>query len=233
MSESKKHIHIENLHHQYSSVELDGKPVEVLRGINLEINQGDSISFIGPSGCGKSTLLNMIGALDKPTTGSISLGEIKLAEQSEDQLSKIRNEKIGFVFQSHHLLPQCSVVENILIPTLINKNRNQDQTLKKAKGLLDRVGLSERAQHRPGQLSGGEKQRVALIRALINDPELLLADEPTGQLDSQNANNLMDLLVELNRETNITLLCVTHSLELAKKMNQVFRLSDGQLEIVD
>ena len=233
MNENTPQVILNYIKHQYSSVNSSENAVEVLKGISLEIQKGESIAFIGPSGCGKSTLLNLIGALDQPTAGSIKLNDIQLKEQSESELAKIRNRKIGFVFQAHHLLPQCTVVENILIPTLINKNCDPEENLKYAKELLERVGLTNREDHRPGQLSGGEKQRVALVRALINKPQLLLADEPTGQLDSQNAINLMDLLVELNRETNVTLICVTHSNELAFKMKKVFQLKDGLLHQVE
>lgn len=205
--------------------------LEVLNGINMTLDVGESLAVVGPSGCGKSTLLNLIGALDRPCHGTIRLDDDVLEQRSEEQLAKIRNRKIGFVFQQHHLLPQYTVLENVLIPTLAVRRNVAERTAdtERAIALLERVGLSERKDHRPGRLSGGEMQRTAVVRALINRPKLLLADEPTGSLDQSSARALGDLLVELNRSEHIALLLVTHSMELARRMNKVYRLENGKL----
>ncbi len=205
--------------------------LDVLNRIDLAIAVGESLAVVGPSGSGKSTLLNLIGALDRPSSGSITLDGEVLERLSEEQLAGIRNRKIGFVFQQHHLLPQCTVLENVLIPTLaVRRRRNARETdVERALALLDRVGLSERRDHRPGRLSGGEMQRVAVVRALINQPKLLLADEPTGSLDQHSAQALGDLLAELNQTESIALMTVTHSMELARRMNKVYRLENGTL----
>jgi ABC-type lipoprotein export system ATPase subunit len=204
--------------------------IAVLDGISFEIRRGESIAIVGPSGSGKSTLLNIIGTLDHPTSGRVALDGQDLTRLDDLQLAEVRNRQIGFVFQSHHLLPQCTLLENVLVPTLARKDRaNRDGATERAKKLLERVGLSGRLSHRPGQLSGGERQRVAVVRALINQPKLLLADEPTGALDRASAQNLADLLVQLNREEGVTLIVVTHALDLAKRMGRVLELRDGRL----
>ena len=209
----------------------DGSPpVEVLRGISFTINAGDAVGIVGPSGSGKTTLLNIIGTLDRPTSGEVKLDELDLGRMSDNELALVRNRRVGFVFQAHHLLPQCSVLENVLIPTMAqNAAASDPNPVERAKRLLDRVGLSARLGHRPGQLSGGERQRVAVVRALINRPQLLLADEPTGALDRVAAENLGALLLELNAEETVTLVVVTHSSGLAAQMRFVHRLADGQL----
>jgi len=204
-------------------------PVAVLRELTVEIAGGESLAIIGPSGCGKSTLLNIIGTLDLPSTGQVLLDGQDLGQLDELQLAAIRNRKIGFIFQAHHLLPQCSVLENVLVPILADRSNPRDGAAARAEKLLRRVGLAERLHHRPGQLSGGERQRVAVVRALINQPKLLLADEPTGALDRVSAQGLAHLLVELNREENVTLIVVTHALDLARQMGRVLELRDGQL----
>lgn len=204
-------------------------PVSVLRDLSFEITAGESVAIIGPSGCGKSTLLNIIGTLDHPTSGSVWLDGQDLSRLDEQQLAAIRSRQIGFIFQSHHLLPQCSVLENVLVPTIADKRSASAGAAERAEKLLKRVGLGERLHHRPGQLSGGERQRVAVVRALINQPKLLLADEPTGALDRNSAQGMAQLLVELNREEQVTLVLVTHALELARQMNRILELRDGQL----
>ena len=219
-------LKLENVHKQYESADRD--PVPVLRGISLTVQRGDSLAIVGPSGSGKSTLLNILGSLDSPTRGSIRLDGEELAHLPEQKLAAIRSQKIGFVFQSHHLLPQCSVLENIIVPTLAATGRAPASALERAKQLLERVGLEHRVDHRPAQLSGGECQRVAVVRALINRPSLILADEPTGALDHSTAESLADLLVELNRDEHVTLIVVTHSEELAAKMGTTHQLQDGQ-----
>ena len=205
-------------------------PVAVLKDLSFDIVAGESVAIIGPSGCGKSTLLNIIGTLDQPTSGSVWLDGQDLSQQNEQQLAAIRNQQIGFIFQSHHLLPQCSVMENVLVPTIAEKkSKTRGGALERAEKLLRRVGLGERLHHRPGQLSGGERQRVAVVRALINQPQLLLADEPTGALDRASAQGLAQLLVELNREEKVTLIVVTHAIDLARQMGRIVELRDGQL----
>ena len=223
-------LKLENVHKQYESADRD--PVPVLRGISLTVQRGDSLAIVGPSGSGKSTLLNILGSLDSPTRGSIRLDGEELAHLPEQKLAAIRSQKIGLVFQSHHLLPQCSVLENILVPTLAATGRAPASALERAMQLLERVGLEHRVDHRPAQLSGGECQRVAVVRALINRPSLILADEPTGALDHSTAESLADLLVELNRDEQVTLIVVTHSEELAAKMGTTHQLQDGQFAAV-
>jgi ABC-type lipoprotein export system ATPase subunit len=213
----------------YQSV-LDGPAVSVLAGIDMEIQPGESCAILGPSGSGKSTLLNIIGTLDRPTRGQVLLEGQDLAQLNEKQLAAVRNRQIGFIFQAHHLLPQCTVLENVLVPTLVCEDVQLRQSApERARRLLDRVGLGPRVDHRPGQLSGGERQRVAVVRGLINQPRLLLADEPTGALDRAAADGLARLLVELNREERVTLMVATHALDLAGQMGRRFALRDGRL----
>lgn len=199
--------------------------VAVLRNVNLDVHAGHSLAIVGPSGSGKSTLLNIIGTLDRPSSGQVFLDGQDLSQLDDVKLAEVRNRQIGFVFQSHHLLPHCNVLENVLVPTLVAKT---DQT-ERARKLLERVGLGHRLTHRPGQLSGGERQRVAVVRALINQPKLLLADEPTGSLDRVSATELGQLLVELNREQGLTLIVVTHALDLAERMGRRFEIQQGEL----
>jgi len=222
-------LKLEDVSKSYDSV-MDGPPVRVLEAINLALEQGESAAITGPSGSGKSTLLNIIGTLDGPTRGRVLLRNHDLARLDELELAGVRNRQIGFVFQAHHLLPQCTVLENVLVPTLACTDPAQrGDAPDRAKRLLDRVGLAGRIDHRPGQLSGGERQRVAVVRALINHPELLLADEPTGALDRAAAEELARLLIELNREEKVTLILVTHAPDLANRMKRVFQLQDGRL----
>lgn len=208
----------------------DGAAPPVLRGVNLRVEKGESLAVVGPSGSGKSTLLNLIGALDRPTSGRVLLNGTDLATLDDNALALLRNREIGFIFQLHHLLPQCTVMENVLVPTLVARaDAAGEPPERRARRLLERVGLAERADYFPGQLSGGERQRVAVVRALINAPKLLLADEPTGSLDRASAENLATLLVELNREERVTLILVTHALDLAARMGRVLELRDGAL----
>jgi ABC-type lipoprotein export system ATPase subunit len=204
--------------------------LKILNNLKLVVERGESVAIIGPSGSGKSTLLNIIGTLDRPTTGTIQLDNQELTGLNELALATVRNRKIGFVFQGHHLLPQCTVLENVLVPTLASEDKTRRAAAPaRARALLDRVGLKDRFDHRPGQLSGGERQRVAVVRALINEPVLLLADEPTGALDHASAENLSQLLVQLNSEDKMTLIVVTHALDLAAKMQRQYELRDGAL----
>lgn len=205
------------------------EPVCVLRDVALAVAAGESVAIVGPSGSGKSTLLNIIGTLDRPAAGKVVFDNRDLLALSDDELATLRNREIGFIFQSHHLLPQCSVLENVLVPTLAGDAALREGAEDRARKLLERVGLSARLAHRPAQLSGGERQRVAVVRALINRPKLLLADEPTGALDRASSKNLSDVLVELNRELGVTLITVTHSVELAGRMGRVLELDDGRL----
>lgn len=202
--------------------------VPVLREVNLSLQDGAACAIVGPSGCGKSTLLNLIGALDKPDVGHVILNGRDLAQMNENELAGARNRDIGFVFQLHHLLPQCTALENVLIPVLADGSVTKAHE-ERARRLLERVGLSERAGHFPSQLSGGERQRVATVRALINQPKLLLADEPTGALDEKSSDNLAELLMELNREENVSLIVVTHARELAARLPRRFELHGGVL----
>lgn len=202
-------------------------PLPVLSGVSLTLSRGESAAIMGPSGSGKSTLLHIIGALDTPTSGSVTLDGASPFELSEKALAGFRNEKVGFVFQDHCLLPQCSVLENVLTPTLVSRSGG-DRT-ERARMLLDQVGLTERLDHRPAELSGGEKQRVALARALINDPVLLLCDEPTGNLDRKAAEVVASLLLELHARQNTILVVVTHSIELSSKLPIGFELIEQEL----
>ena len=207
----------------------NAEPVTVLKDISLTVQRGETLAIIGPSGSGKSTLLNVIGTLDRPTSGTVRLGEQDLGQLNENQLAAIRNRQIGFVFQAHFLLPQCTVWENVLVPTLAAGAAQRQDAPARADRLLRRVGLGDRLEHRPGQLSGGERQRVAVVRALINQPQLLLADEPTGALDRAAAQQLAQLLLDLNREEGVTLIVVTHARELAQRMGRTMEITDGTL----
>lgn len=208
--------------------ESTGQPLEILRGVDLEMSRGDSLAITGPSGSGKSTLLYIIGTLESPSAGDVTI----LGEQpfglNTGRLAAWRNANVGFVFQDHHLLPQCSVLENVLIPTLAGSGANQDAN-DRAITLLERVGLADRMHHRPAQISGGERQRVAVCRALINQPALLLADEPTGNLDQVTADSVGSLLLEISTEHNAMLICVTHSGELANRFPRHVKLDNGKL----
>jgi lipoprotein-releasing system ATP-binding protein len=206
-------------------------PFAVLRGVSLEIQRGESVAVVGPSGCGKSTFLNLLGALDRPDEGEVWLGGRNIAALDEEELAAVRSQQIGFVFQSHFLLPQCSVMENVLVPTLACADAAlRASAPARAEELLARVGLGSRLHHRSSQLSGGERQRAAVVRALINRPALLLADEPTGSLDQASAIELGRLLAELNRDQGVTLVVVTHAAELAGKMSRMLELRGGKLE---
>jgi lipoprotein-releasing system ATP-binding protein len=202
----------------------------VLNDVSLDLTRGESLAIVGPSGSGKSTLLQIIGTLDRPTSGSVALSGQDLSVLDDQQLADVRNSQIGFVFQSHYLLPQCTVLENVLVPTLAtDEAAARDGASERAERLLKRVGLGQRMSHRPGELSGGERQRVAVVRALINQPQLLLADEPTGSLDQTSARELGQLLLDLNREEGVSLIIVTHALELAQRMGHVLELKEGRL----
>ena len=199
----------------------------VLKDVDLSVAASESVAIVGPSGSGKSTLLNILGGLDAPTSGRALLEGQDLSTLDQETLARVRNRRIGFVFQRHHLLPQCTLLENVLVPTLVG-GRNKSAP-ERAEKLLQRVGLAHAMHRRPGQLSGGECQRAAVVRALINRPALLLADEPTGSLDRAAAEGLADLLTELNEQEGVTLVVVTHSAELADRMERALMLRDGTL----
>jgi ABC-type lipoprotein export system ATPase subunit len=208
----------------------DAPETPVLRSVSLRLSARESAAIVGPSGSGKSTLLNIIGTLDRPDGGQIALNGKDLTALNEAELARVRSRDIGFIFQLHHLLPQCTVLENVLVPTLAEgPEKRTEPAMERARRLLERVGLSGRLSHRPGMLSGGERQRVAVVRALINEPKLLLADEPTGALDRTAADNLANLLGELNREEGVALLVITHAPTLAERMGTVYTLRDGAL----
>lgn len=206
--------------------------VEVLKGIDLTISQGDRIAIIGPSGSGKSTLLHLMGGLDKPTTGEVTISDVNWQKISEKQRCQLRNQRLGFVYQFHHLLPEFTAVENVAMPLLLSgmavKNAEQQ-----ASDMLDHVGLQHRKEHKPAQLSGGERQRVAIARALVHQPHCVLADEPTGNLDQTTASKVFDLMLDLNRQMNTALVIVTHDPQIAQRMDKVFVLHEGTLSLQD
>ena len=203
-------------------------PLVVLRSVSFELGAGENVAIVGPSGSGKSTLLHIIGTLDRPTSGTVELNGQKPFEFDEANLARFRNRNVGFVFQDHHLLPQLSVLENVLVPTVADGGPGRE-TIDRAHSLLDHVGLSERLQHRPAELSGGERQRVGAARALIRQPKLVLADEPTGNLDHANAMVIGKLLVDLQIHENAMLVLVTHSAELAALTERQMQLVEGAL----
>ncbi|QVL32570.1 ABC transporter ATP-binding protein [Telmatocola sphagniphila] len=203
--------------------------LEVLRGVELTLQPGETVAIMGPSGSGKSTLLNILGTLDKPTSGSVKLNKVDPFTLDETGIAAFRNQRIGFVFQEHHLLPQCNVLENVLIPTLVHPNLDKAQIEAVARKLLEEVGLSHRLSHQPAELSGGERQRVAIARALILKPALLLADEPTGNLDQKIAREVGELLIRLTREQSAILIAVTHSSELAATFPRTLKMEEGLL----
>ncbi|HEY9687324.1 MAG TPA: ABC transporter ATP-binding protein [Coleofasciculaceae cyanobacterium] len=207
----------------------DVQPVYALWGINLQIAQGEFLSVIGPSGSGKSTLMNVLGLLDKPTSGSLKyLGE-ETSLWDEGRKSSFRNREMGFIFQAHMLLPEFTALENVLIPLRIGGNYNT-QTIAHARDLLNRIGLGDRMDHRPGQLSGGQNQRVAIARSLVNNPKIVFADEPTGALDYQTSLSVYELMREIHREQQVTFVIVTHERDLARKTDRIISLLDGQIQ---
>lgn len=212
----------------YKSFGHNGNVIEVLKGIDIEVEQGEMVSVVGASGSGKTTLLQILGTLDTPTTGTIEFKGQDLTKVSENQLSSHRNTNVGFIFQFHHLLPEFSALENVMMPGLI-RGLNKDKLLVKSQELLRQVNLSHRESHRSGELSGGEQQRVALARALIMQPALLLADEPTGNLDSKSGRQVFDLLREMSRSLSLAVIMVTHNQELATAMDRCLTLRDGVL----
>lgn len=203
--------------------------VEVLRGVSLNIAEGERVAIMGASGSGKSTLLHLLGGLEKPTGGEVILDQVNLSSIGANKLAKLRNRALGFVYQSHHLLGEFTVLENVAMPLLI-ADKPVPEASSKAVEILNKVGLGHRLEHKPGELSGGERQRAAVARALVNRPKCVLADEPTGNLDSKNADQVYDLILELNQELNISFLIVTHDHDLAMKMGRVLHMEDGLLK---
>lgn len=220
-------LEVQNLSKDYPA---PGGQLPVLSEISLSLKAGTAVSIIGPSGSGKSTFLYILGGMETPTSGTVSLEGLNPHELGGKELAAFRNEKVGFVFQDHHLLPQCTVLENVLIPTLVSNSNNSAQA--RALELLDRVGLKPRLHHRPHELSGGEKQRVALARALIMQPRLILCDEPTGNLDQDSANVVMTLLFDLHRTHQGILIFVTHNMDIAENFDLKYRLSNTHLHRV-
>jgi ABC-type lipoprotein export system ATPase subunit len=219
---------LENVSKRYAGPDGADGPV-ILRDVSLTLAAGESLAVVGPSGCGKSTLLNLMGTLDRPTSGRVLLDGEDIAALDDDALAAVRCSRIGFVFQLHHLLPQCSALENVLVPTLAGPKRDGEADALRAVNLLERMDLGTRMDYRPGQLSGGERQRVAVARALINQPTMILADEPTGSLDRAAADDLAQLLVDACREEHATLVVVTHAAGLASRMGRAMELKDGTL----
>lgn len=215
-------IQLNNINKVYTTEEIE---TVALNNINIEIEKNEFVSVMGPSGCGKSTMLNIMGLLDKPSEGSITIDNTDLSSYSGKKLARFRNHKLGFIFQSFHLINDLSVVDNVELPLLYRKGVSGKERRRLAKEALERVGLSARLKHYPTQLSGGQKQRVAIARAIIGKPEIILADEPTGNLDSHMGNEVMDILMELNKDTTIVM--VTHDEILAKKTNRIIHLFDG------
>jgi len=202
--------------------------LHILRGVDLQVGKGEMLAIVGASGVGKSTFLHIVGGLERPTSGTVRFGETDVYSMTTDQIARFRNERVGFVFQFHHLLPEFSALENVMMPGLI-RNLPRDQATALAASLLGEVGLGARLHHRPGELSGGEQQRVAVARSLVLGPDVILADEPTGNLDTHTGEAVHDLLKSLNREKGTTFIIVTHNDKLALRADRVFRMAEGQL----
>lgn len=227
MSENRFILEAHNLFKVYQTA---AKELPVLKGIDLSISKGEALSITGPSGAGKSTLLHLLGGLDKPTQGEVLFAGIKLNKINDEQRCQIRNSRMGFIFQFYHLLPEFNALENLVLPALIKNHMQEKKTVEqKGMDLLEQVGLKDRAHHRPAKLSGGEQQRVAIARALMNNPEIVFCDEPTGNLDSKTGGEIIDLLWELNRSNQQTLVIVTHDEHIAKLSSRVLYIQDGRL----
>lgn len=228
MDSPERSLVVQGLAKEY---ETPAEPLVVLRSVSFEMEPGEAMAITGPSGCGKSTLLYILGSLETPTSGTFHLGPEEPGRMTSDELSSYRNQRIGFIFQDHHLLPQLTALENVLVPSLAQPRLDPAALQDRARILLERVGLTNRSNHLPAELSGGERQRVAIARALIHRPALLLADEPTGNLDRNRADEIAELLLELRREENSILIVVTHSMELAERHPRQAVLIDGALKL--
>lgn len=213
----------------YKEYKLDGEFFQALKNINLEIKEGEYTAIVGPSGCGKSTLMHLIGLLDTPSSGIISLLGKDISHQSDNELSKLRNEVVGFIFQQFNLINKLTVLENILLPIIYSHKKLDYKPVDRALELLKRFGIAEKAKSFPNKLSGGQQQRVAIARSLINNPQLILADEPTGNLDSKSGSTIMTLLKDLNTKDKITVVIVTHDGEIAKNTSRQIRMFDGEI----
>ncbi|MBE9503994.1 MAG: ABC transporter ATP-binding protein [Proteobacteria bacterium] len=222
---SDSFVELKNLSKSFNKGESE---INVLKDVSLGIKRGEMIALLGASGAGKSTLLHILGGLDRPSAGSVIYGGRDIYNMGEKPLSDFRNKEIGFVFQSHHLLPEFSALENVMMPALIGRMK-RDEAARQAHSLLEKVGLSERTSHKPGELSGGEQQRVALARALVLAPDVLLADEPTGNLDSKTGDEVFSLMVEMNRSMGLTFVMVTHNEKLAVQVDRQIRVQDGRI----
>jgi lipoprotein-releasing system ATP-binding protein len=218
-------LETKNLSKHFSEGEMR---VDVLKGINFSINKNESVAIIGASGSGKSTLLHLLGGLDIPDEGETLINGNNINILSDEQRGEMRNKNLGFIYQFHHLLPEFSALENVAMPLLIRRN-NEKEALAKANDLLDKVGLGKRVQHRPGEMSGGERQRAAIARALVTEPACILADEPTGNLDEKTADQVFELILELNKSLGTSLIMVTHNLDLSKRVDRVVELKEGVL----
>jgi ABC-type lipoprotein export system ATPase subunit len=223
-------LSLEHIHKGFGN-RRDASYRPVLNDLSLQVEEGERIAILGPSGSGKTTLLNLVGGLDSPDEGSVKFRGEEITGYDSQQIDQFRNREVGFVFQFHHLLPQCTLLENVLVPTLVQSDRtSRDRNAGRAETLMKRVGIWEFRNKLPGILSGGECQRAAVVRAMINSPSILLADEPTGALDSENVENMADLLLELNQKDGLTLLVVSHSIELARKMGRTLEIRKGNLQ---
>lgn len=216
----------------YKSYNDGASKIEVLKGIDLTISKGDRVAIIGPSGSGKSTLLHLLGGLDKPSSGSICINDVNWQKINERQRCQVRNQKLGFVYQFHHLLPEFSALENVAMPLLIS-GMDVKSAEQQARDMLEHVGLKQRTEHKPAQLSGGERQRVAIARALVHQPHCVLADEPTGNLDQATATKVFDLMLDLNKQMKTALVIVTHDQQIANRMDRIMVLHEGALSMQD
>ena len=212
----------------HKSFHINSQELQILRGIDITIGQGEMIAIMGASGVGKSTLLNILGTLDRPTSGEVLFAGSNLFEQSDTELASFRNRKVGFIFQFHHLLPEFTALENTVIPAMILREDRQ-KAFHTAEEMLGKVGLKDRVRHRPGELSGGEQQRVAIARALMTNPDFILADEPTGNLDTHTGDEVFALLKEINHEFHTTFIVVTHNEKLARQTDRILKMVDGQI----
>lgn len=213
----------------HKSFLIGDREVQVLRGIDLEVKKGELLCIVGASGAGKSTLLHLLGALDRPTSGKIYFDDLDIFQLNDNQTAEFRNKRIGFVFQFHHLLPEFTALENCIMPALI-QGQKKNKAVDRGKKLLEEIGLGRRLDHKPGELSGGEQQRVAVARALMLNPEVVLADEPTGNLDTHTSDELFALIKALNREMGVTIIMVTHNEKLAIQADRIIKMVDGQIE---